>query len=89
MYVSMYFLHLVLTFTPHYIIMGKGLLLTGVIISDAVQQFILLHTQTSIQHVNFTGQTDLNALMATLISTVEDTHTVEVIQVCINDVYTS
>ena len=26
MYVSMYFLHLVLTFTPHYIIMDKGLL---------------------------------------------------------------
>ena len=28
-YVFLYFLHLVLTFTPHYIIMVKGLLKTG------------------------------------------------------------
>ena len=28
MYVSMYFLHLELTFTPHYIITDKGLFLT-------------------------------------------------------------
>ena len=30
-YVFLYFLHLVLTFTPHYIIMVKGLLLENVL----------------------------------------------------------
>ena len=34
MRVSMYFLHLELTFTPHYIIMDKGLLIRTIYISQ-------------------------------------------------------
>ena len=39
MHVSMYFLHLELTFTPHYIIMDKGLLIYNIQYKITLFQF--------------------------------------------------